>query len=122
MLKITVQSEGEEVRMKLEGDLAGTWVGELEECWKATRASSPGKPVRLDLNGVTRVDDAGRYLLALIHGAGARMESTGVAMKDLLDSIGREWPGKRLEGPGRASLPSSRTARPVREGSGHHSS
>lgn len=109
MLKITVQSEGEDIRMKLEGDLAGTWVGELEECWQATRASSPGKPARLDLNGVTRVDDAGRYLLALIHGAGARMESTGVAMKDLLDSIGRDWPGEHLEGPGR-------------EGSGDHSS
>lgn len=109
MLKITVQSEGERVRMKLEGDLAGTWVGELEACWQATRASSPGKPTRLDLTGVTRVDDAGRYLLALIHGTGARMVATGVEMTDLLDSIGRDWPGERLEGPGR-------------EGSGDHSS
>lgn len=122
MLKITVQPEGEEIRMKLEGELAGTWVGELEECWQATRASSPGKPTRLDLNGVTRVDDAGRYLLALIHGAGAQMESTGVAMKDLLDSIGRDWPGEHPESPGRAALPSPRTPRPGREGSGDHSS
>mgnify|MGYP003377579961 CR=1 FL=1 len=58
MLKITVQPEGEEIRMKLEAELAGTWVGELEECWQATRASSPGRPTRRDLNGVTRVDAA----------------------------------------------------------------
>ncbi len=86
--------------MKLEGDLAGTWVTDLEECWQATRASFAGKPACLDLTGVTRVDDAGRYLLALIHGTGARMVSTGVAMKDLLDSIGRDWPAHRIDGPG----------------------
>jgi len=108
MLKITVKPEGEEVWMKLEGDLAGTWVADLEECWQATRASLAGKSACLDLTGVTRVDDAGRYLLALIHGAGVRMVSTGVAMKDLLDSIGRDWPTSRIEGPGWAAIPGPR--------------
>jgi len=112
MLKITVKPEGEEVWMKLEGDLAGTWVADLEECWQATRASLAGKSACLDLTGVTRVDDAGRYLLALIHGAGVRMVSTGVAMKDLLDSIGRDWPTLRIEGPGWAAIPGPRPPRP----------
>ena len=49
--------EGDEVRMKLEGDLSGTWVTDLEECWQTTRASLAGKPACLDLTGVTRVDD-----------------------------------------------------------------
>jgi len=112
MLKITIQSEIDEIRVKLEGDLAGTWVGDLEECWRAMRTSFAGRPACLDLTGVTRVDDAGRYLLALIHGAGARMVSAGVEMKELLESIGRDWPASRIEGPDRAAIPSLRTPRP----------
>jgi ABC-type transporter Mla MlaB component len=111
MLKITTGTDLEEARMKLEGELAGTWVRELEESWQAMRATSAGKPTCLDLTGVTRVDEAGRYLLALIHVAGARMESTGIAMKDLLDSIGREWPVARIEGPGWAAVPPPRPQR-----------
>src|SRR5664280_1140630 len=65
----------EESRLKLEGDLAGTWVPELEEFWRTTRASHPGGAVCIDLPGVLRVDEAGRYLLALIHESGARMVS-----------------------------------------------
>jgi hypothetical protein len=112
MLKITIQPEVEEVRMKLEGDLAGTWVGDLEECWRVVRTSLAGRPACLDLTGVARVDDAGRYLLALIHGTGARMVSTGVEMKDLLESIDRDWPQARNEGAGRTAIPSTRTPRP----------
>ena len=85
----------------------------------ATRASFAGKAACIDLTGVTRVDDAGRYLLALIHETGARMVSTGVAMKDLLDSISRDWPAKRIEGPGWAADPVSPVATPLsRRGSG----
>jgi len=111
MLKITIEPEAEEVRMKLEGDLAGTWVSDLEECWRTTRNSTAGKTAWLDLTGVDRVDDAGRYLLALIHGTGARMVATGVAMTALLDSIGRDWPASRIEGPGWVAIPSPRASR-----------
>ncbi len=111
MLKITIEPAAEEVRMKLEGDLAGTWVAELEECWRTTRDSSAGKTAWLDLAGVNRVDDAGRYLLALIHGTGARMVATGLEMTSLLDSIGRDWPVRRVEGPGCTAIPSPRTPR-----------
>ena len=31
MLRITVQPEPDRIRLKLEGDLAGIWVGEVEE-------------------------------------------------------------------------------------------
>jgi ABC-type transporter Mla MlaB component len=122
MLKITIRTEGEELRLKLEGDLAGTWVAELEECWLSARGSSAGTPACLDLTGVRRVDDAGRYLLALIHGAGARMVATGVEMTDLLDSIGRDWPARRLEAPGGAASPAPPASRPGRDAAGGHSS
>lgn len=112
MLKITIRHEVEEVWLKLEGDLSGTWVRELEETWRTTRASSVGKPACLDLTGVSRVDDAGRYLLALIHETGARMVSTGVAMKDLLDSLARDWPAPRHEDRGWAAIPPERAVHP----------
>ena len=112
MLKITVQEESDQVRMKLEGDLAGTWVGDLEECWRASRSASGGKASCLDLTGVNRVDDAGRYLLALIHGTGARMVSTGVEMNALLESIDHDWPSTRIPGSGWTANPAPRTPRP----------
>ncbi len=112
MLKITVGEEGDEILMKLEGDLAGTWVGDLEECWRASRSSSGGKPACLDLTGVLRVDDAGKYLLALIRSTGARMVSAGVEMKALLESIDQDWPATRIAETGWVASPASRTPRP----------
>ena len=94
MLRITVEHEVDEVRLRLEGDLAGTWVRDLEEIWRSTRAGFVGKVPHLDLTGVGHVDDAGRYLLALIHETGARMSSAGLATKDLLDSIAKDWPAR----------------------------
>ncbi len=110
MLKITTWTEHEEVCLKLEGDLVGTWVRDLEECWRSNRSKGGGSGVCLDLTGVTRVDDAGRYLLALIQETGARMVSTGVAMKDLLESIARDWPRARTESKGWVALPTARAA------------
>lgn len=92
MLRITVEPEGDVVRLRLEGDLAGTWVRDLEEAWRAARARFTGKVACLDLSDVCRVDDAGRYLLALIHETGASMVSTGLETKALLESIARDWP------------------------------
>jgi ABC-type transporter Mla MlaB component len=105
MLKITLEPDVDETRLKLEGDLAGTWVAELEEYWRKTSPPLSGRPVCIDLTGVGRVDEAGRYLLALIHDSGARMVSAGVEMKDLLDSIARDWPTRRIEGPGWVASP-----------------
>ena len=111
MLKITVEPEGKEVRLKLEGDLAGAWVRDLEECWRMTVSSVGGRAVCVDLTGARRVDDAGRYLLALIHEAGARLVCRGVVMTELLDSFARDWPPMRIEGPGWAAIRAPRLSR-----------
>lgn len=97
MLRITVEPLEQEVRLKLEGDLTGTWVRELEESWRAAREG--GRGARLDLTGVTKVDDAGRYLLALIRESGAPIVSSGFAMKELLEAIARDWPVRTGAGP-----------------------
>ena len=105
MLKITVETGVEEVRLKLEGDIAGPWVRELEECWRTTVPSLSGRAACVELTDVGHVDEAGRYLLALIAREGARMVSRGVATKDLLDSIGKDWPPARIDGPGWSATP-----------------
>lgn len=96
MLKITVEPGVDEVRLRLEGDLAGTWVPHLEESWREAYADLRGRTLCLDLTGVLRVDIAARYLLALLHERGTRMVATGVEMRDLLDSLPRDWPPAAL--------------------------
>jgi ABC-type transporter Mla MlaB component len=109
MLKITVESRVEEVRLKLEGDIAGPWVHELEACWRANVSSLVGRSVCVELTDVSHVDDAGRYLLALIAKAGARMVSKGVANRDLLDSIVQDWLPVRIDGTGWSATPTPRS-------------
>lgn len=95
MLKITPEPQANGIRLKLEGDLAGTGVQVLEEFWLTKSPSFASRDVCLDLSGVCRVDDAGKYLLALIRQRGARLASAGVEMKELVDSIAADWPGSR---------------------------
>ncbi len=111
MLKITTETSGDEIRLKLEGDIAGPWVQDLEECWRDAVASHAGAPTCLELTGVGHVDDAGRYLLALIAKAGTRLVAAGVAMKDLLDSILADWPSPQPVGPGSSAAAALRTHR-----------
>jgi len=100
MLRITVEPVADEVRLKLEGDLTGAWVRDLEESWRSVRSSGrPSTLPGLDLTGVAKVDDAGRYLLALIQETGAPIFASGCVMKALLESIARDWPARRAASP-----------------------
>jgi hypothetical protein len=92
MLKITIQPSESVVRLKMEGALAGSWVQELETCWRVVRRCFRSLPMDVDLTGCTSVDEAGRYLLSLLHENGARLLPGGVAMEGLVSSIGRDWP------------------------------
>ncbi len=111
MLKITTEPGTDGIRLKLEGDLAGTGVQVLEDFWLTTRPSFAGRAVCLDLSGLSRVDDAGRYLLALIRRTGARMVFTGVEMKELVDSIAADWAPAHIDGPGRKHRRQGRLSR-----------
>jgi hypothetical protein len=73
VLRISVEESEAIVRIRLDGKLAGAWVGELERTWSGLKFSRHERPVELDLRQVTSVDDAGRYLLALL-------EKDGVAL------------------------------------------
>jgi ABC-type transporter Mla MlaB component len=67
MLKITIHDVKGPLRLQLEGRLAGVWVRELEHCWRTAKVQHPQRACAVDLTGVTFVDQAGRYLLQLMH-------------------------------------------------------
>jgi ABC-type transporter Mla MlaB component len=91
MLRITVQENQNQVTIKLEGSLAGAWVMELEEVWRATRTTVVGRTVCIDLAAVSNVDRAGTYLLVLLRDRGARLIASGLVMTGIADML-REWP------------------------------
>ena len=92
MLRITVQDEPAQVTLKLEGNLGGIWVAELEDSWRAVNSTLAGRSLLLDLTAVDRVDSAGNYLLALLRRSGAQLIASGTAMSELVRSIARDWP------------------------------
>src|ERR1700734_1219931 len=92
MLKISIQDEPNLVTMKLEGSLAGTWVIELEESWRTVKPRIAGRPLRVHLAEVERVDTAGRYLLALLRDRGVDLTAEGVVMVEVVRTIVEDWP------------------------------
>jgi ABC-type transporter Mla MlaB component len=85
MLRITVQTDGGEVVLRLEGSLAGPWVDELDTCWR--RASSDNRPMRVDLTSLCQVDAAGRDLLSVMYRAGAQFVTKGCVMPEVVREI-----------------------------------
>ena len=53
--------------MKVEGKIAGLNVPALQQAWQVLSPSLGERTLLVDLRGVTRVDGAGRNLLADIH-------------------------------------------------------
>ena len=92
MLRITVTPESNCIRLKLEGVLAGTWVTELEESWRAAHSIRGDRRLYLDLTAVEHVDRAGEYLLALLRCSGAHLIASGTVMTELLRTIAGDWP------------------------------
>jgi anti-anti-sigma regulatory factor len=93
MLRITVEPELDRIYLKLEGDLSGPWVAEVEESWLATYSMRGDRQLYLDLTGVQHVDRAGRYLLGLLRCSGAHLVASGVQMTELVRTIQHNWPG-----------------------------
>jgi len=93
MLRITVQARPDRICLKLEGDLAGIWVSEVEDSWRAAFATRDERPLDLDLTGVAHVDRAGKYLLGLLHCTGAHLIASGTRMTDLVQALKNDWPG-----------------------------
>jgi hypothetical protein len=87
MLKITIHDANGPLRLQLEGRLAGAWVYELERCWHTAKASHPHRQLAVDLTSVTFLDQAGRYLLQLLHRDGVRLVGSGLLWQNILEHI-----------------------------------
>jgi anti-anti-sigma regulatory factor len=87
MLKITIHDAADPLRIQLEGQLAGASGYELENCWRTAQARHPNRTLAVDLTGVTFIDQAGWYLLQLMHRDGVGLVGSGLMLQDLLDHI-----------------------------------
>jgi anti-anti-sigma regulatory factor len=102
VLRITTRTNEEGLVLELEGRLSGPWVPELEATWRAARSTHPNASIRVNLCEVDVVDDAGRYLLALMHESGAQLVGRGCAMSELIREITSEWEVDRRAPPSAA--------------------
>lgn len=84
MIRITDRKESGKTRLVLEGKLAGPSVRELEKCWLT---SSHQQEIVVDLTSVGFIDDYGRQLLSRMHQKGARLVSTRLLTKCLIEEI-----------------------------------
>ena len=89
MLRITVHDKPQALTFQLEGRLAGPWLRELEECWQSTLGQQRQSILRVDLTGVTFIDDAGKTCLAAMYRQGAEFVATDCVTKAALIEITR---------------------------------
>jgi hypothetical protein len=67
MLRISTSESESAVAMTLEGRVAGPWVKELVDAWKAMAPLLGQRKLLLDLRGVTFADDPGKQALREIY-------------------------------------------------------
>jgi hypothetical protein len=91
MLKITVDQAPEKITLKLEGNLSGAWVSELEDTWRTSVFDGTGRDVCVDIAAVYGIDAAGRYLLLLIHERGVQLIGSGGRILDGLVEVVESW-------------------------------
>src|SRR5216684_7545412 len=72
---------------EVEGKLAGPWVAELEQCWRAAMNTTGGRPVKVHLRAVSFIDAAGKSLLAEMHRHGAELVAEGCMTKAIVAQI-----------------------------------
>ncbi len=89
MLRVTTEEKDGEVRLRLEGRLAGPWVEEVERSWRAALAALGSRRLVVDLEEVDFVDAAGQELLAEMDRQGARLRAGCPLMRYLISGIGR---------------------------------
>jgi anti-anti-sigma regulatory factor len=79
MLRITIE-EANAVVLRLEGQLIGPWVEDVEQCWRNVFATLGERSVQVDLSSVNFMDAAGGALLNRMHDAGFRLAGGGALM------------------------------------------
>jgi ABC-type transporter Mla MlaB component len=92
MLRISTHDDLNQVTLYLEGSLSGAWVVELEDSWRLMIATLSDRAIKIHLRGVDHIDNAGKYLLALLRYRGVQLSADGIETTELLRSITEDWP------------------------------
>jgi hypothetical protein len=87
MLRITVENNAKTATVKLEGKLAGPWVGELEQTWALVTATTSSDCVLVDLSGVTFVAADGKEQLKKMSNLGAQFKTSGCLSRSIVEEI-----------------------------------
>jgi hypothetical protein len=85
MLKITIDKDRGPITFKLEGRVAGKWIGELERAWLVEADGS--KLIKVDLTGVTFVDEEGKKLLGRMVEQGSSLYATDCMNRSMIEQI-----------------------------------
>ena len=94
MIRISEIRKGSARRLLVEGTLADDWVEVLEKSWLEAQASRNGEPMRVDLSGVTWIDDKGRKLLKRMLQDGAELRATGIMTRAVIEELIEEISGE----------------------------
>jgi anti-anti-sigma regulatory factor len=87
MLRITIDEGKDAVVLRLEGQLIGPWVEDVEQCWRKAFETLGSRSVQVNLSAVNFVDASGGALLIRMHAAGFRLAGSTPATGHLLDQI-----------------------------------
>lgn len=87
MLRVTIHDSASELRLHLEGRLAGPWVQEAALCWKAAQSTISGRRVLVDLRSVDFVDSDGEQLLVSMCRSGVQLQAASPMMTHLIEEV-----------------------------------
>jgi hypothetical protein len=87
MLRVSIDRDGSLITFKLEGKVAGEWVDELERAWLAADRSML---IKVDLTGVTFVDEEGKKLLGRMVAQGSSLYATDCMNRSIVEQITRK--------------------------------
>lgn len=87
MIRISQIWEHSKEYLLVEGTLSGDCVDELEKSWLEAQTRSHDERIRIDLSGISYVDDKGRQLLARMIREGEELKATGVMTRAIIEEI-----------------------------------
>ena len=85
MLRITIATRPEGSTLVLEGRLSGPWVAEVSASCCRLLATCGARAIRIDLNGVTSMDAAGKALIRAMYDRGATVVATELMMHTIVE-------------------------------------
>jgi hypothetical protein len=87
ILRITIQLTSNGTTLKLQGNLGGPWVQNLERLWRRVRENGLHRPVRIDLTSLYIADRDGRRVLKGMHEDGVELMAEGSYMRTLIGEV-----------------------------------